>query len=193
MATLPLRSLEDGKRRLAHRLAAAQRRQLILYLCGVVVHALRDSGIVDMIALVSGDDLALRYAQSLGLAPIREEEQELNGALGTAGDWAAARADAHLIVLPDLPLLRPTDLVALARSGRHRPGIVVCPDRAWTGTNILMSHPCGAIPPLFGPDSFARHLHAARTAGLPVTIYDSPGTRWDIDTPDDLDALGLDR
>lgn len=191
MATLPVRSLHDGKRRLAGYLTVTQRTRLIVQLCGAVVRALRDSGTVDTISLVSGDDLALRYARTLGLEPIREDEQDLNGALQMAMGWAAARADAHLLVLPDLPLLRPSDVRGIVAAGMEARTVVVCPDHARLGTNILFSRPCGVIPPLFGVGSFARHLEAARVAGLTAKIFESPGTRRDLDTPDDFQALGL--
>ncbi len=192
VATLPIRSFHDGKRRLAARLSSDQRCRLIVYLLTAVVYALRESGVVDMISVVSGDDSALSFGQSLRLVPIREEEAELNGALRTASAWArASGARAHLIVLPDLPLLRGADIRAVVRSAQPEDGIVACPDRKGTGTNVLFLRPCGVIPPMFGPQSFERHLRAAWTAGKEASIYDSPGTRWDIDTPDDLDALGL--
>ena len=193
VATLPIRSLDDGKRRLARRLSAEQRCRLIRNLCATAVVALRESGVVDMIGLVSDDDRTLDYAGELGLVPIREEEPGLNGALRSAGAWARATgADAHLIVLPDLPLLRPADIQGVAEASPAEHGVVVCPDRRGMGTNVLLLRPCGAIPTMFGPSSFERHMRAPRAAGIAVVVYDSPGTRWDVDTPDDLDALDLD-
>ena len=192
VATLPLRSLHNGKRRLATRLTASQRCRLIVGLCTTVVYALRESGVVDKISLVSGDDRVLEFGRSLGLAPILEKEATLNGALDTAGAWASNwGADGHMIVLPDLPLLRAADVRAVANAGAAENAVVVCPDRSTTGTNILLLRPCGAIPTMFGPNSYDRHLRAARAAGRRINVYDSPGTRWDIDTPEDLDALGL--
>ena len=81
VATLPLRSFDNGKRRLATRLTASQRCRLIVYLCTAVVGALRESGVVDKISLVSGDDRALDFGQSLVLTAIREKQATLNGAL----------------------------------------------------------------------------------------------------------------
>jgi 2-phospho-L-lactate/phosphoenolpyruvate guanylyltransferase len=191
VATLPIRSLFHGKRRLADHLTEPERTRLILHLCNTVVRALRDSGTVDMISLVSGDEMVLRYARTLGLEPLREEEQELNGALHTAIAWASARADAHLIVLPDLPLLRAADIRHVVAAGSETPSLVLCPDHTGLGTNMLFARPCGVIPPLFGLGSLARHLEAAREAGVPTTLIEAPGTRWDLDTPDDLRALGI--
>ncbi len=192
VATVPLRSLADGKRRLQSRLNGDERERLITRLCAAVVEALRASHVVDAIALVSADEAALRFAQTLGVTPLREEEAGLNGALRTAGQWALdAGAAAHLIVLPDLPLLQAEDVRAVVRRGDTRPGVVICPDRFRSGTNLLLLRPCHAIATQFGTRSFEAHQAAARSAGCHVAIYDAPGTGWDIDTPEDLEGLGF--
>ncbi len=190
VATLPIRSLHDGKQRLASRLSPEQRGQIIMRLCLAVAGALRESGVVDMISLVSGDDAALAFGESIGLVPLWEGQANLNAALRTAGHWAQ-EAEAHLIVLPDLPLLQAADVRAVVGAAPETPGVVICPDRMRMGTNLLLMRPSGVIAPSFGPESFQRHLHAAKLARIAVVTVDSPGTRWDIDTPDDLAGLEL--
>jgi 2-phospho-L-lactate/phosphoenolpyruvate guanylyltransferase len=191
VATLPVRSLLDGKRRLAHQLGASERSRLIMSMCATVVAALHDSGVIATIGMVSGDTATLDFGRSLGLTPIPEREHDLNSALRTASEWAAERGDQHLIVLPDLPLLRPDNVRELVESTGPPPSIVLCPDRTRTGTNMLLLQPCACIPPLFGAGSMQRHLAAARAASVAVRIYDSPGTSWDVDTPADLAAVEL--
>lgn len=191
VATLPVRSLLDGKRRLAHRLDSGERRRLIMAMCTTVVAALQDSAVIAAIGMVSGDAETLEFGRSLGLTPIWEHEPDLNSALRTAGEWAREYADQHLIVLPDLPLLRPDNIRELVESADGAPSIVICPDRTRTGTNMLLLQPCGCIPPLFGSGSLQRHLAAARATNAAVRIYDSPGTSWDIDTPDDLAGINF--
>ena len=189
-ATLPIRSLRDGKRRLGHVLQPAQRQRLIVALCTSVVKALQGSGVVDTIGLVSSDEAALAFGDTLGLAPIYETQSGLNEALRTAALWASASgAEGHLIVLPDLPLLRPSDVRAVVDAAPLTSGIVACPDHLGSGTNLLLQVPCQAMPTAFGANSFRQHMETARMAGLSVRTVDAPGTRWDIDTPDDLTQL----
>jgi 2-phospho-L-lactate guanylyltransferase len=45
------------------------------------------------------------------------------------------------------------------------------------------------LAPAFGPGSLARHLAAARQAGVQADVCRSDRVGFDIDTPDDLLAL----
>lgn len=192
VASLPVRSLRDGKRRLGHRLSSEERRNLIMQLLIHVGSALWASDLVDAIALISGDDEVLGLAGEHGLVPVREAEPGLNAALRTGGAYAAAAgADAHLMVLPDLPLLQAADIQAVLAAIPASAGIVICPDRWGTGTNMLLLRPCDTIQPAFGANSFARHLALARVAGIEVRVVERPGISWDVDTPADLRVLGL--
>ncbi len=190
VAVLPIRALDDGKRRLSARLSAAERRMLIVRLCTVVVRALRESGMIESIGVVSGDATTLEWAREKGLTPIRQHGDGLNDALISGAAWARSTgANAQLIVLPDLPLLRADDVQAVLRTDAPERSIVICSDRAGAGTNMLLMRPCGVIPPHFGVGSFAQHLEAARHMDVPVRVCDLPRTHWDVDTSDDLDEL----
>lgn len=192
VAILPVRSLQDGKRRLAGQLTIEQRQRLILRLCQHVVEVLRDSGVIAMIAIVSRDQQALDFGRNIGVETITEIEPGLNAALATAGTWATRQgAAAQLIVLPDLPLLRPDDVYAVAHAGIAQDTVVLCPDRYRAGTNMLLMRPLGAISPLFGLNSFERHMAAARQRVSNVMTYESIGTQRDVDTPEDLVELAL--
>jgi 2-phospho-L-lactate/phosphoenolpyruvate guanylyltransferase len=49
--------------------------------------------------------------------------------------------------------------------------------------------PPGAIRPAFGEGSRARHVDAAREAGVPYAVEEIPSLGLDLDTPADLVAL----
>lgn len=88
-----------------------------------------------------------------------------------------------LVIHGDLPFVSVEDIaVILAEAGG---GCAIAPDRQGSGTNaIALSDPTG-FGFAFGPDSFARHLTAAKGQARVVA---RPGLGFDIDTPDDLDA-----
>jgi 2-phospho-L-lactate guanylyltransferase len=65
----------------------------------------------------------------------------------------------------------------------------VVPDRHGTGTNALVLSPPTAIHPAFGEGSLARHLEAAREAGIPHAEEDISSLALDLDTPADMIAL----
>lgn len=63
------------------------------------------------------------------------------------------------------------------------------PDRHGTGTNALVLAPPSAIAPAFGEGSCARHVAAARRAGVPYGVEELASLGLDLDTPADIVAL----
>jgi 2-phospho-L-lactate guanylyltransferase len=109
-------------------------------------------------------------------------------------DQAASRARAQgasavLSLSCDLPFLGPDDLRALIAAAHEGDGLAIACDRAGTGTNALLVSPVGAIPYLYGPDSFDRHRDAARRSGLSISTVRRAGLAFDVDTPDDLEQM----
>ena len=68
-------------------------------------------------------------------------------------------------------------------------GLVIVPDRHGSGTNALLIAPPYAVPPAFGPGSFARHAALGAAAGVVVRVAQAPSLELDVDTPGDLAAL----
>lgn len=95
-----------------------------------------------------------------------------------ADDPGAAVAVLHA----DLAALRPAELdaaigLALATTPR-----AFCPDRAGTGTTLLIAAPGQPLDPCFGPGSADAH----RLGGAVALTGRWPGLRCDVDTPGDL-------
>jgi len=57
------------------------------------------------------------------------------------------------------------------------------------GTNSLVLRPPGAIVPAFVRESRARHVAAAREAGIPFAVEQIASLELDLDTPADVIAL----
>ncbi|HYN90533.1 MAG TPA: hypothetical protein VER75_01335, partial [Thermoleophilaceae bacterium] len=98
----------------------------------------------------------------------------------------AAGYERALLVPGDTPLLDPGELAGLIAGTR---AVVIVPDRHGSGTNALVLSPPDAIEPSFGPGSFARHVAAAESAGVPHRVEAVPTLALDVDTPDDLAEL----
>lgn len=71
-----------------------------------------------------------------------------------------------------------------------KPTLVIAPCRHGTGTNALLLRPPDLIRFAFGPDSFAVHCTASRTAGAEPIIYRADNIAFDLDTPEDW-RLGI--
>ena len=191
---IPVRALHDGKRRLAPALSGIERRALTgWFFTRTVAVARAVLPAADLILVSAAPDL-LAYGQAAGLRTVREAEPgDLNAALCLGADAARRNgADATLSLSCDLPFLERNDLEAMMATAR--PGTVtIAPDRSGTGTNAMLVAPVGAIPFLYGQNSFAAHGGAARAGGLPLTILRRRGFACDIDLPADLDSIGFAR
>lgn len=191
VGVIPLNALERAKSRLAGVLTPDERRALALWLAGRTLAALRESGVVEGIGVVSPDPDALAWAASEGADPLAQPGRGLNAGLALARAWATRQgAGALLIALGDLPLLTGDEVRRFVAMGRlHERLVTLAPDRARDGTNLLLARPPELAPLAYGRGSFARHRRLARRAGAPTLLFRSPGAAFDVDQPADLDEL----
>lgn len=186
LAIIPVKRLAAAKSRLGDRFDAGERAALVVDMLQSVLTALAASGAVAARLVVSPDPAVLAVAEATGAGALLQAGEGLNEALTAAR--AVAPAAPLLVVLADLPLLRPGEVAALLALAGRAP-VVIAPDRAGRGTNALALAAGAPLPFQFGPDSCARHRAAAAALGLPALLYHSPGTALDLDTPADLDEL----
>jgi len=196
LALLPLRSLDDGKRRLAGVLPLAERRVLVRRLLHRAIWALRESGVVEAIAIVSPDSSVPELAAAHGVLAVAQHDRGLNRGL-EHGRSELLRATGSrpdnttlVVMLPDLALLEPAELRGLVACAAPYT-VVLAPDRHGRGTNALVLQPADALPYGFGHHSFARHVGLARSRGLDVREYRAPGLQFDVDTAEDLELIEM--
>ncbi len=205
-ALVPVRSLEGAKARLGEVLDAEERRSLVARLLVRTVAAAAATPGVDAVVVVSPDSAVLELAERHGAVGVAQAGDGLNEALDEARAWAVAAGANGIMVVPgDLPAVGVAELTRLVVSagaaldapnspgGAERALVAVVPDRAGTGTNVLLLVPPGSIPFLFGEGSRAAHAAAARAAGAVHLELGGP-LALDLDTPDDLlaaEAAGL--
>jgi 2-phospho-L-lactate guanylyltransferase len=206
VALVPVRALEGAKARLGETLDAEERRALVERLLARTVEAATATPGVAAVAVVSLDPAVLELAGRLGATGVAQGPGGLNEGLADARRWAEGDgADAIVVVPGDLPAVSAAELgrvVTGARvvldarraAGDEVPALVaVVPDRAGTGTNVLLVAPPRAIDFHFGDGSRAAHAAAASAVGAVHLELGGP-LALDLDTPDDLlvaEAAGL--
>ena len=180
-AIVPVRSLADGKRRLAGAMDDAARAALNEEF---LVHTLRLAGaLAGPMLLVSPDPAVAAHPAAADAVLVADPGLGLNAAVEAGRDAARRRGTARIVVLPsDLPTALPDDVLALA--GMASP-IAVAPDRHGRGTNGLALDAGLDFAFRFGSGSFAAHMAEAARLGVAAEAVDNPRLALDIDTPED--------
>jgi 2-phospho-L-lactate guanylyltransferase len=185
VALVPLKALSEAKSRLASVLGNTERRELVECLLAGTIRALRDSDVIDRIALISPEQL---LAQCFGVVWL-PDAGGLNESLAAGVDWALAQSASGLLIVPaDLPGITPADVRAIVSEAPNQSGICLTPTRDG-GTGALFLRPPDTIRPQFGSDSFRRHRKTAQTQGAAIRVLSRPGLALDLDTPADLSLL----
>ncbi len=179
---LPVKSIADGKSRLAPHLAGRARRGLNRELLGrSLALAARYPG-ADRTVVISRCPEVLATARARGMVCLLEEGTGLNEAVQQALDWVRHVAMEPVLVLScDLPFASEDDLRALV----GHDGVVLATDREGSGTNGLYL-PAGApFRFYYGLSSRQRHAAEAARLGLRCRVMHCSSLAFDLDTFDD--------
>jgi 2-phospho-L-lactate/phosphoenolpyruvate guanylyltransferase len=193
IAILPVKSFGAAKQRLAPALGAGSRQALAQAMFSDVLASLRRVPGLDAVAVVTADPVAEAAALGERVEVLRDTEQAGQSAAAAIGIRHAQSLgfERVLLVPGDTPLLDPGEIAALMRrASEDAVAAVVVPDRHGEGTNALLLCPPDAIEPAFGPGSRARHVDAARAAGVTCAVEHVPTLALDVDTGQDLELLG---
>jgi 2-phospho-L-lactate guanylyltransferase len=186
---IPSKPYAESKSRLAACLLAGQRIELSRMLLLRTLRLARP--LLDRVVVISRDAGLLREVETEGAYALVEVGNGLNSALTQAAGFALAAGASGILILPaDLPLLTAEDIQVMLGHTRGSPTLVIAPCRHGAGTNALLMRPPLLIPFSFGVNSFLRHCATAVAAGVQPTIYHSPTVAFDLDTPDDWQAIG---
>ena len=187
---VPVRSLTDGKRRLAPLLNPSERQKLNERFLS---HTLRMTSTLSVRTLVvSNCPEVQKIARTFNVETLFEVTRGgLNPALWHASRIAKARGAVRVLVLPaDLPFARIEDLKSLiAHAGRT--GSAISPDRSRMGTNALCLPTFNSFQFRFGIGSFYLHQMEAKKNGLNMVVVQRPSLAFDIDLPADFSQLQL--
>ena len=180
-AIVPVRSLADGKRRLAGVMEDAERAALNEEF---LVHTLAlAAALPGPTIVVSLDAAVASHPAAAGAVHVADPGRGLNAAIAAGREEARRRAARRFVVLPsDLPTARPDDVLALAEAASP---VAIAPDRGRQGTNGLSLDSGLDFAFRYGPGSFAAHVAEAERLGIAPEVIDNPRLALDIDTPRD--------
>jgi 2-phospho-L-lactate/phosphoenolpyruvate guanylyltransferase len=177
---VPVKPLRRAKSRLAGLLSPDERAALSMAMAHDVVAAcLGQDGWTKW--LVSRDARVLRAARNWGARPVMEAGVSLSGAVRQAEELV--EGDDLAVILADLPLISAQGLHIVLEVEAPVVGVRAASDG---GTNVLVRRPATAIRARFGPDSFARHVWAARREGIRLAPVHLAELAFDLDRPDDV-------
>ncbi len=189
-AIVPVKRFQEAKQRLAQGIDDERRAALAAAMLEDVLEAIAAARSIERTIVVSGDPVAQEIAASASAEVVPDPADEGHVEAALAGIARAAVEGAECVVLlpGDCPLLDPRELDHLL-TGVPDPYVAIVPDRHGEGTNALVLTPPTAIRPAFGEGSRARHVAAAREAGIPFAVEELASLALDLDTPADLVAL----
>jgi 2-phospho-L-lactate guanylyltransferase len=143
------------------------------------------------ILLISDDPSAELLAHKYPIEVIKESElgcSGLNAAVEAGRELLAERGiENMLIVHSDIPLLGSRQLCRVIEEYRvSQADMLLVPDRAGGGTNLLLCKTAEAPEFAYGPGSCQAHSASARDSGLKLLLVEDPGIGLDVDEPEDL-------
>lgn len=191
-AILPVKRFDAAKQRLAPGMGATHRAELAAALLADALETIGETRSIERTIVVSSEPRAVEPAGAAGAELVADPNEGGHSGAALAGIGRARELGAGAVVLLpiDCPLMAPRELERLL-TGMPEPYVGVVPDRHGSGTNALALAPPDAIEPSFGEGSCARHVAAAREAGVPYGVEELPSLALDLDTPADVVALTM--
>jgi 2-phospho-L-lactate guanylyltransferase len=185
-----MKTLTLAKARLAPVLNPADRARFSVAMLVDTLEALRKVKRLHRVTVVSADRSVRQIARSHSASWLWEGKRRgLNKAVRLAiRDSKLKGASATLIIPADIPLVTPREILDFLS---HAAGYAVAlnPSKDGAGTNALLTHPPGVMRPVFGRDSFRKHLALAERRGLSRRVIRAGGISFDVDEPKDLKRL----
>lgn len=189
-AIVPVNILRKSKARLSRLLNPSEREKLTASMLKDVLSALTRSRRIRWVTVVSADRSVGKISRHFSASFLWEGKRRgLNKAVRMAIHQSQNKgAGAVLIVHADLPLLKAREVDRFLEQAKAY-SVAVAPSSDGRGTNALFMNPPQAIPPVFGKESFRRHLALAKKMDASVKIIRRKGLSFDVDAPQDLAKL----
>ena len=184
-AIIPVTTFKNAKTRLSPFLTEEEREKLLKVMLHDVTDTLKKY--VDKIYIISRDEEVLKYAESLNVNTILENENSnLNKALTQAMKICKGKTRKIIIVPSDIPLIGKTNVQMLIDASKNLDFIIV-PSKGG-GTNMIIMKPM-AIRTRFEGFSYKEHVKVAEKKKLNPQVHDSFFMALDVNTTEYLKEL----
>lgn len=184
-AIIPVTKFKNAKTRLSPFLSEDERENLLKAMLRDVTDTLRKH--VDKIIIISRDEQVLKYAESLNVTTILENDNSnLNKALKQAMTYCKGKTKKIIIVPSDIPLIGKTNIAMLIEASKSLDFIIV-PAKGG-GTNMIIMKPM-AIRTRYEGFSYQEHLQIAEKKKLNPQVHDSFFMALDVNTTEDLGEI----
>jgi 2-phospho-L-lactate/phosphoenolpyruvate guanylyltransferase len=182
---IPCKNLDRGKSRLAGCLTPRSRRALCEFFLCRTLDIATQAVTPAQVRVVTSDPRVETIVRDYGVAVIPDRGGGLNAALedGRRQLLAEGGGQAGLVLPIDLPRATPAELGKIVSAPQE---VVIVPDEAMTGTNVLRLGPraFGRFRFSFGVRSYAAHCAQARAMGFEAATLDAPNLAFDVDRAD---------
>lgn len=175
---MPLKSFGSGKGRLSPVLDAVARERLSRECAERVVAAA--AGLAVVVVTDDANDVH-EWARLRSIECIAQSTTGLNGAVADGVAWTRTHGFANAVIAhSDVPLA--CDVRRFIDEGN----VVIVPDAANDGTNLMSLPADAAFTFHYGPGSFRLHVDEAMRRGFAPRIALSDEWSLDLDNPEDL-------
>ncbi len=192
-AVIPIKQLNDAKKRLADHLSSEQRQSKSQVMFEDVLEAVTSCDRIGEVVVVTNDESVAAIAAAFSARVLPEPDTRgLIAAVSHAAALLSTEGVNSMVFLPgDVPLVSVDELeVVLDGFGmRDHPELLIVPADDLGGSNCVACSPPNCIEFKFGEDSFRKHLRESESKGVDTSIARLPGIGLDVDTPDDLAQL----
>jgi 2-phospho-L-lactate guanylyltransferase len=186
---IPVKSIHNGKSRLAGVLSSEQRENLNISMLTNLLETLRDWHEFSGVMVTSHDEAVRKLTLSFGFEFLQEHAPfSLNNAVSSACKKSYEKGATEVLILPaDLPLINKKALQSILLNNTEPPVVVITPDRRKEGTNSLLINPLNGFNFQFGQNSFMIHQQNAIARNYRIAINFNPEMELDLDFPEDWD------
>lgn len=185
---IPIKNLNDVKKRLSHLLNKKERKTLSIFMIKDVLKAVASVSEIEEVIVVSPDKEVLNITNEFGFTTILEESQlGVNSAVKNANKYSLNKGVKSTLVLPsDIPLIKPKDINKIINTQKNPKSVVITPSKRMDGTNALLRTPPDIIQTSYDQSSYESHKQNALKNQIPYIEVRLESIMLDLDIPEDI-------